>query len=280
MKDTKICLTFLCATLFAITANASANDDTNSANANPPNVLKPFGSLQWNDGVSGVITKLNQVSGLKEIKWYVSGYWPDSTNVLGITKTNDLSAIAANLYAGFSTEDFVASDGKTVFAPNKTWSTTITANSINIAGIPFQLTATLQGAPGFAVTFPQSVLAYQTPKGAGVLDAVLTEVELSSSEPTIPDKLDGLIATVKAKYPTGQFNEDKEDGVRSGSIVATDQVGHEFKMTWQLGIGSPQVDVDYVDQISPAKWQEVYQKHLAALEATNPPPTSDLKSGL
>lgn len=277
----RLLITFFTSSLLAVCVASTFADEVIDNASNGQQDIKPFSSLQWDDGIGDVVTKLNNLSGLSEMTW---GLKDDATtiNVLSVSNPEDLSKVATEIYH-VSFEKFVDSSGKTVIAPANIWNSSVIAKSVSVADIPFKLTATLQNSPGFAVTYPQKVISFQSwkNKSTAFVDAVLVEVQLRSDSPTIPEKLDGLIATVKAKYPKGELNENKEGSNRSGSLVTTDNVGRQFKLTWVSGSGESTVEIDYAAyESSQLKWAELYRKHLAALEEKKSPPAKDMKSDL
>ena len=190
------------------------------------------------------------------------------------------------------------------------------ASPINIAGIVFDMHITLYPAVGSLIANPLKTFYLQSMKGPVAVPLVLGSVELKSSSPGIPEKLDGFLAAVHEKYPTldltsidDRMEDRKEaarhrdqtnlapessspspaaaaasppserrdpDRVRNGGASGTDAAGHEFIVTYMAGSGGGKIEISYVANNS-AYWAEIYRKNLSRYESV---PQSDLKSGL
>jgi hypothetical protein len=257
--------------------SAATNEATS---VNPGDLeIQPFSSLRWDDGLIDVVTKLNKFAALKTLKWQVAGV-PMSKSVLNVVNPEELSELAAVLYERPAMGEFTDFEGKKAVSPGLRWRPFITAEEVNIAGIPFVLAANLDLEPGFAVTHPTNVLSFRTKKGPAILPAVLSSVELSSKSKTIADNLSELIAAAKIKYPKGKLSEVKQDRSRTGSFVAVDKTGHQFEMTWSVGLSGAKARISYESLGADVTWTELYRKHLSALEEKRIQSNRDMKTDL
>jgi hypothetical protein len=208
--------------------------------------IQPFSSLRWNDGLLDVVTKLNKVAGLSELQWGVNGTVVKK-DVSKISRAEELVQAAPEVY-DVTFSSFTNHEGRQVQAPTEGWTTTITAKPVNIGGIPCVLEVSFANEPGFAVTHPEKVISFKTVQGIVTIDAVLAEVQLSSDSPTIPEKLDSLLAAVKEKYPKGVNSEMKDGGERNGNFIATDELGHKLKVSWTVVSGGAELKMEYSHQ--------------------------------
>jgi hypothetical protein len=242
--------------------------------------IQPFGSLRWDDGLLDVVTKLNQLPELQSLIWHADGFSSDnSPSVLHLSKSEELSRIAPPAY-GFNSDPFIDFDGSPAKAPGNPKDAKIIASPVNIAGIPFVLTANLTQSFGFTVTNPTKVITFATQIGDLKLPVVLSHVTLQSVSPSIPENLDELLATVKAKYPSGVVHEEKEEHSRTGGFSVKDESSGEFKIQWEIFPEKSEVTIDYYSGNAYFKWEDLYRKHLSALEDKQKIKTPDLKTGL
>ncbi len=241
--------------------------------------IQPFSSLRWDDGLVEVVTKLNKFAGLKALTWQVAGV-SAGRSVLNVTKADDLADFASTLYDRSTTAEFTDQDGKKAFLPGARWRSMIIAQEVNIAGIPFELSANLELEPGFAITYPDRTLKFRIPRGAVALPAVLTDVELTSRSKVIVDNLDELIAAAKAKYPKGATSDVKQERSRRGTFTCIDRLGHQFVLTWSVGSLGASARISYEHTSADVKWAELYRKHLAGLEEKRIEANRDLKTEL
>jgi hypothetical protein len=261
----------------AFCGSAATNDPAVSSSTDQE--IRPFSSLRWDDGLLDVVTKLNKLAGLKTLRWQVAGVTL-TKSVLNVVTAEELSEFATALYDRPTTGEFTDHDGKMAVSPTSRWRPFITGEEINIAGIPFDLSANLELEPGFAVTYPDKIVSFKTKRGVAVLPAVLTSVELTSNSKVIVDNLSDLIATVKAKYPKGKISEVKQETFRSGTFVAVDRLDHEFKLTWTVGVMGAKARISYEDVGADSKWAELYRRHLAGFDERRLKGNIDLKTEL
>jgi hypothetical protein len=261
----------------ALTFSAATNETRVPSSVDQE--IQPFSSLRWDDGLVDVVTKLNKLPALKTLTWQVGGVSPRKS-VLNVIKAEELADFASILYDRSMTAEFTDQDGKKALLPGARWRSMIVAQEVNIAGIPFELSANLELEPGFAVTYPGKTLKFSIQKGAVVLPAVLTDVELTSKSKVIVDNLDELIAAAKAKYPKGATSDVKQERSRRGTFTCTDRLGHQFTLTWSVGAMGASARISYEHTSADAKWAELYRKHLASLEEKRIEVNRDLKSEL
>lgn len=272
----RLVILILIASLALATCGCSGGTSDSTNSSSNAQEIQPFSTLRWDDGLFEVVTKLNKFSGLKTLEWW--GDPPETRSVLNVTKVEELSALLSAVIKR-PTEEFKDHDGKTALSPSWEWSEEagrVVAAEINIAGIPFRLEAILALEPGFAITYPKKIISFTTKNGDVKLPAVLRDVTLSSKSPTIPEKLNDLIATVKTKYPKGELSEHNDGSLRMGTFTAADETGHKFKLTW---MGAEAV-ISYDSSGNRMKWAELYRKHLAALEEKENKGKQDSKSQL
>ena len=261
----------------ALTLSAATNETRIASAADQE--LQPFSTLRWDDGIADVVAKLNKLPELKSLTWQVAGV-PAGKSVLNLMNVDDLEDLASKLYDRASTSDFTDRGGKKASLPGPRWRSSIVAQEVNIAGIPFELSANLELESGFAVTYPEKTLKIRIQRGAVVLPAVLTDVQLASKSKVIVDNLEELIAAAKAKYPRGTTSEIKKEGSRRGTFSCTDKSAHQFVLTWSVGSMGASARISYESTSAAAKWAELYRKHLAGLEEKRIEANRDLKSEL
>lgn len=262
--------------------------------------VQPFHTLHWDDGIVEVITKLNQIPGLTKLVWCRHSYqyrengWEqrsvyynktandDLTKGLPSTFIGQISMVAASLY-NFDAS-FIDSSGKKWGAPGEgvnqdtTNRRPIIGESVNLFGIPFEVSVCFYVSYGFGIEHPEKALQFVegSNKTPTILPLMLRSVSLSSESMNIPENLDKLIEAAKAKYPSGVIKDSEQPKGREGSFTFSDAHGHKFGVYWEGVPKKPEVDISY-SSMPAEKFAEIYRKHLGAKAGAKSP---DLKSGL
>jgi hypothetical protein len=260
-----------------------AQDSTGVDAKDPPSVelpiLSPFNSLRWDDGMVDVISKLNQLSGLRSLVWHVhDALDADHPSVLHLTTVAELENLSPPRYSFDDPNpvQFINHQNVQVNAASDI-PTTIEASPITIAGIRFSLTAVMHQAFGFAIAYPKKVLTLRSKNVSLELPLVLSGVVLQSESPSIPDHLDELLAALKSKYPKGVVVDNKGEGVRTGQFLFKEDDGSGILMEFVINSDVHQVEIDYSPGDQLPGWAEIYRRHLSSLQ---PSAGTDMKSGL
>lgn len=150
---------------------------------------------------------------------------------------------------------------------------------LTILGVPFELSATFVVSPGFALLYPEKVVAEAS--GRYVLPLVLRRVTLATASPALPDKLPAIHALLAEKYGhlagmASRLRRDSSPTIgKRGRFRAYDQHGNEVQAGWD-----PQsMSISYYSDIA-AEMEQVYQEFLVEEEAKRHATKPDLSGQL
>ncbi len=163
-----------------------------------PDIIQPFGGLDWHDGFVDVIVKLNSMPGIERIEFAMDK--SQTRNIKGIVNKSKIEdEINWAIRTADSQKVISSSKGRLKFSRRDiaqvAWGlgATVQAYPIVISGVPCMLTANFTNSPGLAVVAPEKVLK-------GNRGLVLQEVELTSDSPILADQYMNIQKIIDEKY--------------------------------------------------------------------------------
>lgn len=272
LKQIRLSLVITVLTFF-LTSFAFAGEDA----------IKPFGGIEWEDGLLDVLAKLNKFDGIEEIKIMKKG--EKGVDIKGAidpkgiaVKMTDVVSQWNKIYMNTPNDHriksspqivtYVDSNGKEVKCFNVYF--TIKTNPILIKNVPFKMEIEFSNAVGLIIHSPDKVITES--KGIYTFPLIIKTVTLSSSSPALADHYQEINDTLKSKYKT--FNKDFDiDRFKEDSIYNN---GVSLNVVAKKSVYS----ISYTSENFAKKLKETYREHLSTLESEKMKGKKDSSSGL
>jgi len=239
------------------------------------NLITPFGSLSWEDGLLDTITKLNQMKGVEKIT-LVNDH--KKVNLKGVATKNDLNKVLTGLleakYGGILKkndhrakmifEKYKDKDGSDQKYTHRV-PFSIEAYPIMITSVPFNIILNFTMAEGLAIYKPNKMMIER--KWNTSFPLVLTTVTLLSKAHSVADNYKTINAIIEKKYrpydPKGIRMRMRSGGHLKGCVYDTE--GAEGSCLC-VESGSDEYTLSYSSEVYPDRLAEIYQQHLRDLE--------------
>lgn len=244
-------------------------------------VIKPFGSLDWGDGLLDVIKKVSLIEGLEKMDFRLQSEWT-AVPVKGVT---NLSEFAELLLPVLEKEVPLAfgpgkRDEKTLKRSLESWIDMesrehtylqmgspyeLTVEPILIEGVPFTMVINFRENKGFALKYPEKVIRI---KGSTIeFPLMLTEVTLSSTSKLLKEKAKSISARLVAKYgELGRFDPLTGSEDWFGEATAKDETGGHIGAGYNGNENEYRIGYNNNNSREVKRLDDDYEKHLADME--------------
>jgi hypothetical protein len=259
-------------------------------------LIQPFGDLTWEDGISDVLMKINNINGIETMNLIIDP--PDQISVKGITTKNRLEKqlnLVCNATEPGTTFYKVPllSDNQLSLENYKELGKKILRSApfiieafpIMVANMPFKIYISFDNSVGLMIRSPEKAIMLNSPKhGKYYIPLVITQVALTSELLVSGRDLGAnkdfvnLKGIVKEKYANSLSKKEYRDDKDSFKLQVKDKKGTAFKML--ASIYSKKCNIIYQSMVYKKRLREIYNNYLSELRKDKHKGKKDMSSGL
>lgn len=283
MKQIRLSLVITALSLF-LAAFAFAQEDS----------IKPFGGIEWEDGLLDVLAKLNKFDGIEKVNIMKAG--EEGVDIKGIIDSKKIAPKLTDVIRQWNEIYLNPNDHRVKSAPNiMTYldlkgrekkfiagGLEIEAYPILIKNVPFKIKIGFTNAVGLAIHSPDKILTES--KGIYTFPLIVKDVYLYSSSPTLADNYKEINNVLKSKYKKfDTFTNDagKEMDLEDFNIDRRGDGAVKYKgIRLDVNAGESEYTILYTGGEFEKKLAEIYRKHLSTLESQKTKGKKDSASGL
>jgi hypothetical protein len=255
--------------------------------------LKPFGELDWDDGLAAVVHKLQKIETLMHLDCWLD----EKSGSMKEAKTDqDIASVLHSLlqqprfshaYLGGVSQLQITRERSQPFV---NFDAVIKAGPIFIDDVPFEIVCVLTPHPAIAILQPDKTIIDTDSKTA--FPVILSKVSIVSESAQLPEHIQNIDETLISKYGDSYCDRYQRTPIGAAKERARAQFRKDLAQGYAIifpgdRLGNIEIDararnfsIKYSIDARNKWFDNVYRQHLAKLEAETSKPKQDLKSDL